>query len=59
MLKFFKKEFNTIQTNLPNIFINNDKSRFLTRSYLSSNNLNYLNQLKSINLPKVTINEKN
>ena len=58
ILEFSKKESNTIQTNLPNIFVNNDKSRFLTRSYLSTNNLYFLNQIKSINLPKVTINEK-
>ena len=57
-LEFYKKEFNTIQTNLPNIFTNNDKSKHIS-SYLSTNNLTTLKKLKSINLPKVTTNEKN
>jgi hypothetical protein len=56
--EFYKNEFNTIQTNLPNIFINNDKSKHIS-SYLSTNNLTSLKKLKSINLPKVTTNEKN
>ena len=56
--EFYKNEFNTIQTNLPNIFTNNDKSKNIS-SYLSTNNLTTLKKLKSINLPKVTTNEKN